>query len=136
MTYCLRNRQTLEEKLGTPVLAKLFELIKRGSIQNYSNLSYEHNMGLYTTFTRGMKRDDLPETILQDMLDQWSDQTIGSLSPAEASQLLIRHLEQTCSDFVVHSIKEAKLEVTGNPRRIRSSPLLRQSNLPIRLPSY
>ena len=68
------------------------------------------------------------------MLDCWSDKTIGSLSPAEATQLLIRHLEQTCSDFVVHSIKEALLEVTGSPRRIRSSPLLSQSNLPNRLP--
>ena len=134
MTYCLRNRHTLEEKLGTPVLAKLFELIRKGSIEksHMKSLSYDYNMNLYTTFTRGEDRGDVLETIFQDMLDRWCDQTLGSLPPEEAFQLLIRHLEETCSDFVVHSIREIRQEVTGNPRASLSSPLPSQSHLPNR----
>ena len=82
MTYYLRNRHTLEEKLGRPVLVKLFELVRKGSIQksHVKDLSYDYNLNLYTTYTRGVERDDLLESILEDMLDAWCDQTLGSLS--------------------------------------------------------
>ena len=137
MTYSLRNRHTLEEKLGRPVLAKLFELVRKGSIQksHVKDLSYDYNLNLYTTYTRGVDRDDLLETIVQDMLDQWCDQTLGSLPPAEASQLLLHHLEETCSSFVVHSIREAQRQVAVDPLPSKRHAPNRRQNPPERAES-
>ena len=80
MKYSLRNKRELEKKLGQGVLDKLFQLISSGTIERHhlKNLSYQHNMNVYTTYSQGVVKEDLLEVIFQDMLDRWYEESVWS----------------------------------------------------------
>ena len=100
MTFCLRNQAELEEKLGKAVLHNLFEFISQGVIDydHLEGMSYKHNMNVFTTFESS--RINRIEVTMERMLDRWYEERACTLSASEASQELLRILENTCSPLV------------------------------------
>ena len=92
----MRYEAELEERLGPLVLARLFDLVAEGVIERGSleKMSSSQNMDVFTTYSQ-CEREREKET-LEQMLEEWYEKTVSSLSPSEAGKELLRILEASC----------------------------------------
>ena len=122
MAFCLRHQARLEEKLGRGVLLKLFKLVSQGMITKHhlERMSDKHKMNV-TNFN-DMREEECMVT-MERMLDRWYEDTVCKLSTSEASQRLLRILEETCPARVVETVRETEERYAMTERyNVQSKP--------------
>ena len=115
MNFRLRHQTGLEEKLGRNVLVKLSDLVSWGYIESshVKRMSYDYNMNVITAYSHRVDRDERIEVTMARMLDQWYEETLYPLSPAQASAELLLILEQTCPNMVGIAVREGSIQFSS-----------------------
>ena len=103
----MRHRAQLEERLGPLVLAKLFELVADGTVDEVSlmRMSFSQNMDVFAIYLQCERDRESLERTLERMLEEWYEKTVSSLSPSEAVKELERILEVTCPSSVCEVVR-------------------------------
>ena len=111
MNFRLRHQTGLEEKLGRNVLVKLSDLVSWGYIESshVKRMSYDYNMDVMNSH----REDKRIEVTMARMLDQWYEETLYPLSPAQASAELLLILEQTCPNMVGIAVREGSIQFSS-----------------------
>ena len=102
MTYQLRNMDKIHEKLGKQTLETLFCHVEKGTLvkSHLESMSYSHNMNVSETYTMYEEAKYFPSKILEKMLDDWYDEALFNMSPADAKRRLHGILKETCKPII------------------------------------
>ena len=67
-------------------------------------MSYLHNMNVSQTYT--MYEGLLPSKILEKMLDEWYEKTLGTMNSPDAKERLLEILKKTCAAVIAVKVEE------------------------------
>ena len=108
MTYSLRYQEGLEEKLGSPVLARLFKLVAQGSLKRdeLEKMSFTEHMDVVTTYDQCQNDKKGVKLTLENMLDSWFENKLCLISPEESQSELLKILKAVCPPLVFGAVEE------------------------------
>ena len=106
--YNPKYKKQLHDKFGPGAIAKLFELIGEGSIEqlDLEKMSYSYHMNVSETFNQCLSEKKKEKATLEDMLDKWYEEFLAVKSVSEARSEFLRILRATCTPYVCSSIKK------------------------------
>ena len=106
--YNPKYKKELHDKFGPGVIAKLFELIGDGSIEQsrLKKMSYSYHMNVSETFNQCLSEKKKEKATLEDMLDKWYEEFLAVKSVSEARSEFLRILGDTCNRHVCSSIEK------------------------------